>query len=41
MQQDLQFILNKEIDLVSEKALSPHIRPFVEKEKLLIYERTA
>lgn len=41
MQLELQKLLNKEIDLVSEKALSRHIRPIVEKEKQLIYERTA
>ena len=41
MQLDLTRILDGEVDLVSEKALSRHIRPFVEKEKLLIYERSA
>jgi predicted nucleotidyltransferase len=41
MQLELQKLLNKEIDLVSEKALSRHIRPIVGKEKQLIYERTA
>lgn len=41
MQLDLTSLLNKNADLVSEKALSPHIRPFVEQEKFLVYERSA
>jgi len=41
MQLDLTSILERNVDLVSEKALSPHIRPFIEKEKYLIYERSA
>jgi predicted nucleotidyltransferase len=41
MQLDLATLLKGEVDLVSDKALSRHIRPFVEKEKLLIYERSA
>ena len=41
MQLDLTSILKGEVDLVSDKALSRHIRPFVEKEKLLIYEKSA
>lgn len=39
MQLDLADILKKNVDLVTDKALSRHIRPFVEKDKLLIYER--
>ena len=39
MQLDLVDILKNNVDLVSDKALSRHIRPFVEKDKLLIYER--
>ena len=30
--------LGREIDLVSEDSLSPYIRPYVEKEKIVIYE---
>jgi uncharacterized protein len=30
--------LGREIDLVTEDSLSPYIRPFVEKEKVVIYE---
>lgn len=41
MQLDLAALLERNVDLVSEKALSRHIRPFVEKEKFLIYERSA
>jgi predicted nucleotidyltransferase len=39
MQIDLADLLKKNVDLVSDKALSRYIRPFVEKEKILIYER--
>jgi len=41
MQLDLAALLERNVDLVSEKALSRHIRPFIEKEKFLIYERSA
>jgi len=41
MQLDLSSLLEQKVDLVSEKALSRHIRTFVDKEKILIYERTA
>jgi predicted nucleotidyltransferase len=30
--------LGREIDLVTEDSLSPYIRPYVEKEKVIIYE---
>jgi len=30
--------LGREIDLVTQDSLSPHIRPYVEKEKVVIYE---
>lgn len=39
MQTELQDILHKKIDLVSSKAVSEHIKPFIEKDKVLIYER--
>ncbi len=39
MQLELADLLKKNVDLVSDKALSRYIRPFVEKEKILIYER--
>lgn len=41
MQLELKSLLKMDVDLVSERALSRHIRPFVEKEKMLIYERSA
>jgi len=39
MQLDLQHKLQKKIDLVSSKAVSKYIRPFIEDDKVLIYER--
>jgi len=39
MQSELQQKLQKKIDLVSSKAVSKYIKPFVEQDKILIYER--
>ncbi len=39
MQSELQQKLQKKIDLVSSKAVSKSIKPFIEKDKILIYER--
>jgi predicted nucleotidyltransferase len=39
MKQDLEKILNKKVDLLSEKAVSKYILPFIQQEKKLIYER--
>jgi uncharacterized protein len=39
MQIDLNNLLKADVDLVSDKALSKYIRPFVDKDKILIYER--
>ncbi len=39
MKLELQEILKRKVDLVSNNALSEHIRPQIEKEKYLIYER--
>jgi predicted nucleotidyltransferase len=39
MQSDLQQKLQKKIDLVSSKAISKYLKPFIEKDKILIYER--
>jgi len=36
---DLKDLTGYEIDLVTEKSLSPYVRPRVEKEKVLVYER--
>src|ERR1700750_170118 len=38
MQDDLQQKLQKKIDLVSSKAVSKFLQPFIEKDKVLIYE---
>ena len=38
IEQDLQKKLGKEVDLVTEDSLSPYIRPYIEKEKVIIYE---
>lgn len=37
MQLDLQNILSRKVDLVSERGLSKFIKPFIEHEKELIY----
>ncbi|RYZ98222.1 MAG: nucleotidyltransferase [Sphingobacteriaceae bacterium] len=39
MQSELQRKLHKKIDLISSKAISKFISPFIEKDKVLIYER--
>lgn len=39
MQLDIEELLNKKVDLVTEKALSKYIRPYVDIDKVLIYER--
>jgi predicted nucleotidyltransferase len=39
MQSDLQQKLHKKIDLISSKAVSKFIQPFIDRDKVLIYER--
>ncbi len=39
MKMDLEKLLNNTVDLVSEKGLSMHIKPIIDKEKQLIYAR--
>lgn len=39
MQQDLTRLLNKKVDLVSANGLSPYIKPYIDDEKELVYER--
>ena len=39
MQQDLEELLHCKVDLVTDKSLSPHIRPIIEQEKLEVYAR--
>ncbi len=36
---DLEFLLKRKVDFVSESALSQYVRPHVEPEKILIYEK--
>jgi len=38
---DLEDILHRKVDLVSTDGLSKYIKPFVDKDKILIYERAA
>lgn len=38
-QEELEQILNKRVDLVSYEGLSKYVKPFVDKDKVLIYER--
>lgn len=39
LKQDLEEALHKNVDLVSAEGVSPHILPFINKDKKLIYER--
>jgi predicted nucleotidyltransferase len=39
MQTELQKKLKKKIDLISSGAISKYIKPFIENDKVLIYER--
>lgn len=41
MQEQLSQLLHKPVDLVSANGLSPFIKPYIDREKLLIYEKTA
>ena len=38
IEEDLLKNLGREVDLATEDCLSPYIRPYVEKEKVVIYE---
>jgi len=38
IEEDLNKQLGREVDLVTEDSLSPYIRPYVEKEKVVLYE---
>jgi len=38
-QEELQELLGKEVDLVTDEGLSKFIRPYIEQDKILIYER--
>jgi uncharacterized protein len=39
MWMDLQQLLGKKVDLVSTGGISPFIRPFIDAQKILFYER--
>lgn len=39
MQQDLEALLHKKIDLVSENGISKYLKPIIDQEKVLIYAR--
>lgn len=39
MLMELQDLLNNKVDLVSSNGVSKHIKPYIEKDKVLIYER--
>lgn len=39
MKNELETLLQKPVDLVSSKGVSRFIKPFIEKEKILIYEK--
>ena len=41
MHLDLQDLLQKPVDLVTDKGLMPFARPSIERDRKLIYERTA
>ena len=41
MQEQLTFLLHRPVDLVSANGLSPFIKPFIDQEKQLIYEKAA
>jgi hypothetical protein len=36
---ELEKLLNKPVDLVSINGVSPRIKPYIEKDKVLIYEK--
>ncbi len=38
-QQDLEELLHKKVDLISTEGVSRHIQPYIDKDKILIYER--
>ena len=40
MQLDLQEILKRKVDLLTEKAVSKYIKPYIDKDKILVYEKS-
>ncbi|QKZ15069.1 type VII toxin-antitoxin system MntA family adenylyltransferase antitoxin [Spirosoma sp. KUDC1026] len=41
MQEQLSALLHKKVDLVSANGLSPFVKPYIDREKQLIYEKNA
>lgn len=41
MQLELESLLRTKVDLLSDKGVSKYIRPYIESDKLLIYEKNA
>jgi uncharacterized protein len=39
MQIELEKLLNKKVDLLSSKGISKYIQPYIEQDKILIYEK--
>ena len=39
MQLDLQDLLNRQVDLLSQKAIPKHIQPYIEQDRVLVYAR--
>jgi hypothetical protein len=39
MQLELEELLNKKVDLLSSKGISKNIQPFINQDKILIYEK--
>lgn len=38
-QSDLEELLHKKVDLVTTEGVSRHVKPFIDEDKILIYER--
>ncbi|QMW04357.1 nucleotidyltransferase family protein [Spirosoma foliorum] len=41
MKLQLEDLLHLSVDLVSANGLSPHVKPYIDQDKMLIYEKTA
>lgn len=38
LEEELGQLVGRKVDLISDEALSPYLRPYVEKEKVILYE---
>jgi len=38
LEEELSRVLGRKVDLISEKALSPYIRPYIEQEMVILYD---